>query len=117
MDFLREKFKKREVFIIFFYGMYFIWLLVVTYLTSDVAVLTYFTVAISVFHLIFLREVGDLSWFVIAAFIPVVFAIVRFEKSQLKFDLLSLKDFPYWLSLAWGTTTVALRKLYFLLTK
>ena|SRR3989344_3040895 len=98
--------------IIVFYILYFFWLFTVTYLTPEVTILNYFTIAVSIFYFLLLREKGDFFWFWLSALVPVLFAAISFVNWELKFDLDLVAFMPIWLPLAWGTTVVALRKFY-----
>ena len=101
--------------IIIFYVMYFIWLFTVTYLTPEVKFLNYFTLGVTLFYFILLREKGDLLWFTVAAAIPVLMSSISFEKGSLKTEFQLIALMPIWLPLAWGTTVIALRKFYLVL--
>ena len=98
--------------VIIFYILYFFWLFTVTYLTPEVAILNYFTLAVTLFYFVFLREKGDILWFWLSAMIPVFITTFSFNNWQPKFDFGLIAYMPLWLPLAWGTTTVALRKFY-----
>ncbi len=107
---------KKDTPIIVFYVLYFSWLLTVTYLTPETTILNFFTLGVALFYFIFLREKGDLAWFWFGAVIPLIFASLTFVDWSLKFDISFLTYMPPWLPIAWGTTFVALRKFYILLT-
>ena len=108
---------KKETAILLFYIMYFFWLFAVTYLLFNIAILNYFTGFVAIFYLLFLREKGDVAWFIFACFIPIVFSFFSFSGWEVNFSTDNLRFFPPWLALAWGTTIVALRKLYFVINK
>jgi hypothetical protein len=112
-----SKSMKKETAIILFYFLYFFWLFAVTYLLFNILILNYFTVFVALFYLIFLREKGDIVWFIFASFIPILFSFFTFSGWQVNFYADNLRFFPPWLALAWGTTIVALRKLYFVINK
>ncbi len=106
---------KKENLIIIFYSLYFTWLLTVVFLTQDQRILDLFTITIAIFYFIFLREKGDLLWFWVAAFIPLIYALTPFSQGPLRFNIQNLYYFPAWLPIAWGTTSVALRKFFILI--
>jgi hypothetical protein len=108
---------KKETAILLFYVLYFIWLFTVTYLTFNTPILNLFTAFVSIFYLIFLREKGDFWWFFLAAAIPIIVSCFTITGWYINFSTDNLKYFPPWLSLAWATTIVALRKLYFVISK
>ncbi len=108
---------KKENIIILFYFLYFSWLFTIAFLTPTVKSLNYFTIIVSFFYFIFLREKGDFFYYLFACLIPMFFAIFSFNKIQPVFLVNNLKYVPLWLPLAWGITIVALRKFYLQITK
>ena len=103
---------KKTTSIIIFYIVYFVWLTLVTFLTPDPMLLTYFTAGMVLFYFIFLRSSGDWFWFLLGAGVLIVGTIASWESWDIKINLVKLQEMPYWLPLAWGTTIVALKKLY-----
>jgi hypothetical protein len=103
---------KKETVVVTFYVLYFIWLLTITYLTNDLPKINIFTGAVTFFYFLFLREKGDFRLFLASSIIPVIVSILSFTPDGLKFNTDNLRYFPIWLGLAWGTTAVALKKLY-----
>ncbi len=108
---------KKENIIISFYVVYFGWLFTVAFLTPSVTILNYFTATVAVLYFVLLREKGDIVWFWISALIPLLVAATSFGNWQFSFDFNLLYYTPLWLPLAWGTTIVALRKFFILVTK
>lgn len=108
---MAAKFEKTTS-IIIFYILYFVWLTLVTFLTPDPELLTYFTVGIVVFYFIFLRNAWDWFWFIVGAAFIVIGTTARFESWDIQINTEKLNELPIWLPLAWGTTVVALKKLY-----
>jgi hypothetical protein len=108
---------KKENIIIIFYIIYFGWLFTVAFLTPSIDTLNYFTSIVTVIYFVFLKEKGDFIWFWISALVPLIIAAVSFSNWQFKFDSSLLYYTPLWLPLAWGTTIVALRKFYILITR
>lgn len=102
--------------VIVFYILYFVWLFGITYLTPELNLLNYFSGGVVLFYFIFLREKGDMSWFLFSCLVPIVFTVFSLKHWQFKFDLDALKFMPIYLPLAWGTTVVALRKFYTVIT-
>lgn len=108
---------KKENLIVIFYVVYFSWLFTVAYINPETNTLNYFTVIVAFFYLIFLREKGDLLLFWLGALVPMLLASFSIKNLEPKFDLATVSLIPIWLPVAWGTTIVALRKLYILITK
>lgn len=106
---------KKENVIIIFYVMYFTWLFTVVFLTPSLNILNYFTASVTIFYFFLLREKGDLGWFWSAALIPLIIAVVSFNKWQFSFDIDMIYFTPLWLPLSFGITVVALRKFYILI--
>jgi len=108
---------KKETLIIIFYILYFFWLFLITYLTAEAKILTYFSIGTVIFYFSFLKEGGDLLWFLLGLSIPLLLASISFKNWVPVFDFDILLLMPVWLPLAWGTTFVALRKLYLILSR
>ncbi|OGM20308.1 hypothetical protein A2863_01545 [Candidatus Woesebacteria bacterium RIFCSPHIGHO2_01_FULL_38_9b] len=108
---------KKDTFIIIFYFIYFSWLFTITYLTPKTDLLNYFTLSIIFFYFVLLRESGDLFWFWLGTLIPILFNLSSFTNFEFKFDLAKIILTPIWLPLAWGTTIIALRKFYLIITR
>jgi hypothetical protein len=85
--------------------MYFIWLFTVTFLTADQQLLDYFTIAIILIYIAFLREPYDALFFGLVSVIP-----LYLNREAVQFT-------PLWIPIAWGTTAIALRKFYVLVTR
>lgn len=98
--------------IVIFYLLYFVWLTTITFLTPEPELLTYFTAAIVVFYFLLLRGSGDWFWFLLGVALIILGTIVHFESFDIKINYEKLQELPVWLPLAWGTTIVALKKLY-----
>lgn len=103
---------KKENLIVVFYILYFAWLFTITYLNPNINLNNYFTVFVALFYFLFLREKGDFIAFTIAALIPVLQTILGFSHWEIDYNPELLSYMPFWLPTAWGTTVVALRKLY-----
>ena len=108
---------KKESLIVIFYILYFSWLFTIVFMSPNTFFLNYFTMAIVLFYLILLRESGDVFWFIATSGIIAFGSIVQFSSWRLDFDLENLYFTPLWLPLAWGTTILALRKLYYIVVK
>lgn len=108
---------KTETFIILFYVFYFGWLSVVTFLAPDAQLLTYFTAAITIFYFVALRERWDVFWFLLGASLMVLSAGTSYQRGEFKFNFGVVGELPVWLFLAWGTTVVALRKFFLIVTR
>ena len=92
--------------------LYFVWLTTITFLAPEPELLTYFTAGIVIFYFLFLRSSGDWFWFLLWIAMIVIGTVARFESFDIKINYEKLQELPVWLPLAWGTTIVALRKLY-----
>lgn len=103
---------KKENFLVIFYILYFAWLFTITYLNTNTALINYFTFFVAAFYLFFLKEEWDFLIFVFSGLIPVVQTILGFSKWEMDYSPELLSYMPLWLPIAWGTTVVALRKLY-----
>lgn len=108
---------KKETAIILFYVLYFSWLFIVTFLAPDTKLLAYFTSAIAVFYFVLLRERWDFFWFLLGASFMVLTASTSFNRGEFKFNFGVVTQLPVWLYLAWGTTFVALRKFFLIVTR
>lgn len=108
---------KKENIIVAFYVLYFGWLFTVAFLTPSLDILNIFTSIITILYFIFLKEKWDLVWFWVAALAPIAIGTVTFANWQFKFESGLLPYIPMWLPLAWGTTIVALRKFFILITR
>lgn len=109
--------KRKENIIVAFYVIYFSWLFTVAFMTPSMDILNYFTITVALFYFIFLKEKGDLILFWSFALLPIIIAATTFSQFQLKFESGIIQYTPLWLPLAWGTTAVALRKFYILVTR
>jgi len=108
---------KKDTLVIIFYVLYFSWLFTVTYLTQDIKVLNYYTICVALFYFLFLREKGDILWFILGISFSVLLTITSYSSFQLKFDTSIIPYLPIWLPMAWGTTVIALRKFVLLLER
>lgn len=108
--------RKVELKLIIFYSFYFGWLSAIIALSQDSRFLNYFVVGIAVFYFILLRQADDIIWFVIGAFIPIFMAILL-SMNDLRLDFQDIETMQIWFPVAWGTTIVTLRRLYFTITK
>lgn len=111
------KVMKKETLVVLFYFLYFVWLFSVTFLTGSTSILNYYLAFVSVFYFLFLREPGDFLWFWFGASVPIFTALFSFTGWQPSFNLENLYYLPIWLPLAWGTTIVALRKFFVIVTR
>ena len=109
---------KKQTAIIVFYTAYFLWLLIIAYVSPETDLVNLFTGIIVAFYFVYLKEVGDVQWFLATA---TMVTIYLFYTGTLYFDdFLSLNNLvyiPIWIPLAWGTTIVALRKFYLKMNK
>lgn len=103
---------KKQTLLVIFYILYFAWLFTVTYLTKETMILNYFTSAVILFYLIFLREKNDVYLFILVSVVVLLGANSAFSEWPLNIDIDKLLNTPPWLPIAWGTTVLALRKLY-----
>lgn len=104
--------KKETIPIVVFYVLYFCWIFLITYLTPQVRILNYFTSGVSLFYFVFLREKGDLYWFLLGILVPLFITAVSFVNMSPVIDISLIYYMPIWLPLAWGTTVIALRKFF-----
>lgn len=108
---------KKETLIIIFYVLYFSWLFAITFLSLSTRTLNIFTATVAFFYILFLREKGDLIWFWVAGLVPVFFTVFSLSNWQPKLDLRLLIYLPPWIPMAWGSTVVALRKFFNLVSR
>src|SRR3990167_4198094 len=108
---------KKDSYVIIFYFLYFSWLFFITYLTAKVDILNYFTFSVVAFYFLFLREGSDFFWFFLASTGYLLFSTISYTGSQLTLDTAKLVLTPVWIPLAWGTTIIALRKFYIVVTR
>ena len=108
---------KTETSIILFYVLYFGWLSVVTFLVPNTQLLIYFTSAITIFYFVLLREKWDVFWFLLGVSFMVLAASTSFHRGEFKFNFGVVTELHVWLYLAWGTTFVALRKFFLIVTR
>jgi len=108
--------RKRINLIVIFYVLYFTWLFLLAYLWPDTKTLTYFLLSVIVFYFLFLREHTDIIIFVIVAFAS--FFITKTLAYDPGFADVGFPELgvPYW-PLAWGITTLAVRKFYLIISK
>ncbi|MBU0570286.1 hypothetical protein KKB40_05960 [Patescibacteria group bacterium] len=107
---------KKETLITVFYVLYFGWLFTIAFLTQDSQLLNYFTGFVALFYLVLLKQHGDFWWFLAGILASVIIGTLSFSGFAPKLDLSLIEYTPYWLPLAWGTTFVALRKFYTIVT-
>jgi hypothetical protein len=107
---------KKENLIVAFYILYFSWLFTVTYLIFDPLVQNVFTIFVTAFYFVFLRERWDLVYFLVAALIPYLLAAF-YLSPRMGFSEEMVIGIPVWMALAWGTTVLALKKLYIVILK
>lgn len=107
---------KKETLIVIFYILYFSWLFTLTYLSPSTLIINYFTLFVVFFYFIFLREEWDIVWFIVSASIAILINNSLFLKFG-KIGYGSLEKIPFWLPLAWGTTVLALRKFFIIISK
>lgn len=103
---------KKQTLLVIFYILYFSWLLTVTYLTNETMILNYFTAIVILFYLVFLREKNDVYLFILVSIVTLLGANSAFSEWPLNIDVERIVNTPPWLPIAWGTTVLALRKLY-----
>lgn len=101
--------------LIIFYVLYFLWLALLVFLSADHMMLNYISYGAVILYFVFLYEKGDVFWFLGTIAIYFAFIIVRFKGLDFDPQFAEAFSIPYWLPLAWGTTTVALRKIYFII--
>ena len=107
---------KKDTLIVIFYIFYFSWLFTLTYLSTDTLINNYFTLFVVVFYFIFLREEWDIVWFIVASSVAIIARNSLFSEIY-GVDYKSFESIPFWLPLAWGTTILALRKFFILISK
>jgi hypothetical protein len=108
---------KNEKEIIAFYILYFVWLLIITFLNPNASWLTYFAFGVVIFYFVFLHEAWDQLWFTLGASLPLLYAFIIQKSFVLELDINSFFGIPFWFPLVWGTTFVALRKFYLVIIK
>jgi len=91
--------------IIIFYLLYFGWLFTITFLSADERVLDYYAITIILLYFAFMREPWDAIVFGLFSLIP-----LYMNRETVQFTAL-------WIPIAWGTTAIALRKFFVLVTK
>jgi hypothetical protein len=91
--------------IIIFYSMYFVWVFTITFLTTDQQILDYFTLAILLIYITFMREPYDALFFGLVSVIP-----LYLNREEIQYT-------PLWIPIAWGTTAIVLRKFFVLVNK
>lgn len=108
--------RKRINLIVVFYVLYFTWLFLLAYLWPNTKVLAYFLLGIVFFYFLLLRERTDLILFVLVAVAS--FLIGKHLAYDPGFANIGIPQLgiPYW-PLAWGITTLAVRKFYLLVSK
>ena len=108
--------KKNINLLVIFYVIYFTWLFLVAYLWTNSQLLTYFLLGIILIYFIFLREKYD---FIIFALVSVASYLIgkylAYDPGFAEIGYPSL-GIPYW-PLAWGISTLAIRKFYLLFSK
>jgi hypothetical protein len=107
---------KIEKRIIVFYILYFVWLYIITFLTGQTVYLTAFSSVVVAFYFAFLRQAGDLLFFLLGTAVPVLFAFFSLTDSGITYTPENLAFLPIWFPLAWGTTVVAIRQLVSLIS-
>jgi hypothetical protein len=108
---------KKETALVIFYVLYFAWLLVITYFSRDTAFINYFTLGVAFFYFVFLREPGDIFIFLAVITGMYLFKVYSVETQEFMLDYETLSTIPAWIPLAWGTSAIALKKLYSVLRK
>ncbi len=108
---------KKETLVTIFYVLYFTWLFAITYLRLDLRTISIFSISVVLFYFLFLREKGDFLWFWFGAGIPIIANALIFTKWVPDVDMLNLITTPVWLPMIWGTTFVALRKFFLIITR
>jgi hypothetical protein len=108
---------KKENLIIIFYILYFGWLMSIVYLARQPVILDYFTVTVALFYFAFLREEWDLFWFLLGSVLVIFTVMSSFYNGIFQINLNSFLDIPPWLPLSWGTTFVALRKFFIIISR
>lgn len=98
--------------IIVFYTAFFIWLTTIIFLKPEESFISYFTGAMALFYFVFLREAGDIFWFILGVALIYLAAIVTIDGLNVTYNVDAVNVVPLWLPAAWGTTLVALRRFY-----
>ena len=102
--------------IVVFYIIYFTWLFLIAYLWTNIQLLTYLLLAIIFFYFLFLREKVDIIIFLIVSIASYLIGKhLAYDSGFAEIGYPSL-GIPYW-PLAWGITTLAVRKFYLILSK
>lgn len=105
----------KEKVIVIFYILYFTWLLSITYLIRDILYINYFSIGVTAFYFLFLKEKDDIVLFLIAAGFSLILTFYIFDSMNLPMNIYDLNTTPLWLPLAWGVTTVSLKKFAYIL--
>lgn len=102
--------------LVIFYVIYFTWLFLVAYLWTNAQILTYFLLGIILIYFMFLREKYDIFIFTLVSVASYLIGkYLAYDPGFAKIGYPSL-GIPYW-PLAWGISTLALRKFYLLFSK
>lgn len=105
----------KDKIIVIFYILYFTWLLTITYLTRNIQFTNYFSLGVTAFYFLFLREKYDFILFIAGGVISVILTFFVMEAMTIPDDLLNLNVAPLWLPLAWGITLVSLKKFGYMM--
>ena len=102
--------RSKDKIIAIFYILYFSWLLTITYLTRDLLLINYFSILVTGFYFLLLREKYDGILFFAAAFVSIILTFFVLENMSLPNDYFDLSQVPLWLPAAWGITVISLKK-------
>jgi len=105
---------KKDKFLIIFYILYFSWLFTITILGTNNLHNNIFSLIVIFFYFIFLKENNDELFFIASFIFPFLLNTNLFHEqfsNPSKYSLLS----PFWIPFMWGTTILALRKLFLIL--
>lgn len=105
----------KDKIVVIFYILYFTWLLMITYLTRNVLVLNYFSLAVTIFYFLLLREKNDFLLFLAAGSASIFLTFFAMNTRSLPVNFFDLNTVPIWLPLAWGITVVSLKKFGYMM--
>jgi hypothetical protein len=88
-----------------FYLLYFGWLFTITFLSADETVLDYYAIGVILLYFAFMREPWDAIVFGLFSIIP-----LYMNRETIQFTAL-------WIPIAWGTTAIAMKKFFVLVTR
>lgn len=108
---------KKESLLVVFYVLYFTWLLVITYISPQTSIINAFSIFVVLFYFLFLRVKGDIMYFWIGTILPALITVFTISGFSISVSLEKLSTLPFWIFIIWGTTFIALRRIYIIINK